>query len=49
MTQPDLQTAADTVQVYDSITRRMNGFLYRCRNDEHYTMLVMSGRVKDVT
>ncbi|WP_417584558.1 methyl-accepting chemotaxis protein [Nitrincola sp.] len=39
----------DATQVYDSITRRMKGFLYRCRNDEHYTMLVMSGRVKDTT
>ncbi|WP_269467278.1 methyl-accepting chemotaxis protein [Halomonas sp. GFAJ-1] len=27
----------------------MNGFLYRCRNDEHYTMLNLTGRVKDLT
>lgn len=35
--------------VYDSMTGRMNGFLYRCRNDADYTMVVMSGRVKDIT
>jgi hypothetical protein len=25
-----------------SITRRMNGFLYRCQNDPSYTMLYMT-------
>lgn len=35
--------------VYESIATRMNGFLYRCRNDEHYTMLNLTGRVKDLT
>lgn len=39
----------DTRKIYDSITSRMNGFLYRCRNDEQYTMLVMSGRIERVT
>lgn len=33
----------------ESIASRMNGFLYRCRNDADYTMLVMSGAVKRVT
>lgn len=35
--------------VYESIATRMNGFLYRCRNDEYYTMLNLTGRVKDLT
>lgn len=35
--------------VYESIATRMNGFLYRCRNDKHYTMLNLTGRVKDLT
>lgn len=49
MSEYDLDREGNTKQVYDSITSRMNGFLYRCRNDEHYTMLVMSGRVERVT
>ena len=36
-------------EIYDSITSRMNGFLYRCNNDSDYTMIVMSGRVDEVT
>ena len=39
----------DNTAVFDSITRRMNGFLYRCRNDADYTMVIMSGRVKELT
>ncbi|MDG4869194.1 chemotaxis protein, partial [Guyparkeria sp. 1SP6A2] len=35
--------------IYESIASRMNGFLYRCRNDEHYTMLNLSGRVQELT
>lgn len=35
------------VAAYESISRRMNGFLYRCRNDAAYTMLVMSGQVRE--
>lgn len=35
--------------VYESIATRMNGFLYRCQNDAHYTMLNLTGRVKDLT
>ncbi|TVQ67657.1 MAG: PAS domain S-box protein [Oceanospirillales bacterium] len=49
MNQLDADRGEDTKAIYDSITSRMNGFLYRCRNDEHYTMLVMSGRVERVT
>lgn len=45
----DADEEENTKQIYDSITSRMNGFLYRCRNDEHYTMLIMSGRVEKVT
>ncbi len=45
----DADEEQNTKQIYDSITSRMNGFLYRCRNDEHYTMLIMSGRVEKVT
>lgn len=45
----DADGEQNTKQIYDSITSRMNGFLYRCRNDEHYTMLIMSGRVEKVT
>ncbi|GGC76089.1 hypothetical protein GCM10011382_02370 [Vreelandella lutescens] len=35
--------------IYESIATRMNGFLYRCRNDEHYTMLNLTGRVQELT
>lgn len=35
--------------VYESIATRINGFLYRCRNDDHYTMLNLTGRVKALT
>lgn len=34
---------------YESIASRIDGFLYRCRNDAAYTMLVLAGRVKDLT
>lgn len=49
MNQLDGDRDPDTKAIYDSITSRMKGFLYRCQNDEHYTMLVMSGRVERVT
>ncbi|MDR5862199.1 methyl-accepting chemotaxis protein [Halomonas campisalis] len=39
---------AESDSVYESIASRMNGFLYRCRNDEHYTMLNLTGRVEAV-
>ncbi|MBK1734685.1 hypothetical protein CKO15_05160 [Halorhodospira abdelmalekii] len=34
---------------YESIAAKMNGFLYRCRNDQHYTMQVMAGAVSELT
>lgn len=49
MSQLEGDRGQDTKAIYDSITSRMNGFLYRCQNDEHYTMLIMSGRVERVT
>lgn len=39
----------DSAAVFDSVAQRMNGFLYRCRNDEHYTMLFLAGDVEGVT
>lgn len=39
----------ELINVYDSITGRMNGFLYRCMNDPNYTMELMSGQVKKLT
>lgn len=35
--------------VFDSIAGRMNGFMYRCRNDEHYTMQFIAGAVDTIT
>jgi len=35
--------------VFNSIANRMTGFLYRCRLDDHYTMLHMFGRVHTLT
>jgi hypothetical protein len=32
-----------------SISRRMNGFLYRCQNDASYTMLYMTGGIQPLT
>src|SRR4051794_35847067 len=32
-----------------SITGRMDGFLYRCRNDEYYTMLYISEGIERVS
>ena len=32
-----------------SITGRMDGFLYRCRNDEHYTMLYISEGIQRIS
>ena len=32
-----------------SITRRMNGFLYRCQNDASYTMLYMTDGITPLT
>lgn len=45
------QTAADVDerQIIGSIVRRMDGFLYRCRNDRDYSMIFMAGDVAGVT
>jgi PAS domain-containing protein len=40
---------ADRLAALISIAGRMNGFLYRCRNDADYTMLVMEGDVPRLT
>jgi PAS domain S-box-containing protein len=39
----------DRLSIMDSIVSRMNGFLYRCRNDADFTMLFMEGAVEAVT
>lgn len=36
-------------EIISSIVRRMNGFLYRCRNDKDYSMLFMTGDVAALT
>lgn len=45
----DQQDIEDTARIYESIANRMNGFLYRCRNDKSYTMVNLAGAVKKVT
>ncbi len=44
-----LDRATDTQDIMDSIARRMNGFLYRCRNDKDYSMIFMAGDVALLT
>ncbi|WP_416886128.1 methyl-accepting chemotaxis protein [Marinospirillum sp.] len=39
----------DEARIYESIANRMNGFLYRCRNDKNFTMANIAGAVKKVT
>lgn len=39
---------ADAMDFQDSVLGRMNGFLYRCRADENYTMLEMTNGVSRV-
>ncbi len=39
----------DKAAVYESIATRMNGFLYRCRNDKSFTMVNLAGAVDKVT
>ena len=41
--------APDRLDVFESIARRIDGFLYRCRNDRAYTMLFMEGAVERLT
>lgn len=40
---------SDQVDILDSITQRIQGFMYRCKNDEDYTMLFMKGKTEEVT
>lgn len=39
----------DRLSIMDSIVSRMNGFLYRCRNNADFTMIFMEGAVERVT
>ena len=39
----------DERAVVGSIVHRANGFVYRCRNDSDYSMLLMEGAVKELT
>lgn len=41
--------AQQELEVFASIARRLEGFLYRCENDENYTMHFMAGPVARVT
>ncbi|WP_139064012.1 methyl-accepting chemotaxis protein [Thiorhodospira sibirica] len=45
----DAMSADDQDSVYQSISRRIDGFLYRCRSDTSFSMVVMSGAVKEIT
>lgn len=40
---------ADQIEAMTSIASRMNGFLYRCRNDKDYSMIFMTGNVPGLT
>lgn len=40
------QTVAEII---GSISQRMGGFLYRCRNDRDYSMIFMAGGVEELT
>jgi PAS domain-containing protein len=44
-----LDRASGTQEIFDSIVGRMNGFLYRCRNDKDYSMIFMAGDVALLT
>lgn len=39
---------ARLIDVYRNIFQVAEGFVYRCRNDEHYTMEFMDGRVESI-
>jgi len=45
----DFNEPENTARIYESIANRMNGFLYRCRNDKSFTMVNIAGAVKKVT
>ena len=40
---------SDQIETINSILARMDGFLYRCRNDKDYSMLYMAGNVALLT
>lgn len=42
-------TPIDNQNIFESISSRMSGFLYRCRMDNDYTMLNMFGNVQELT
>ncbi len=44
-----LDQTLDDASILFSILNRMNGFMYRCRNDKSYTMLFMHGDVRKLT
>ena len=44
-----LDRASDTSAILESIVGRMNGFVYRCRNDKDYSMIYMAGDVALLT
>jgi hypothetical protein len=44
-----LDDSTSELGTFHSIVKRMNGFLYRCRNDKNYTMLFMAGEVARLT
>lgn len=45
----DQSSRQDRLATVESIVQRMNGFLYRCRNDAHFSMLFMEGSVEMLT
>jgi len=42
-------STTERLATFESIVQRVNGFLYRCLNDEAYTMLFMHGAVGHLT
>lgn len=44
-----LDDSIPELEIIHSIVNRMNGFLYRCRNDKDYTMMFMAGEVRRLT
>lgn len=44
----DHETAEHEIQALRSIASKMNGFLYRCANDDSFTMEHMTGGIKDL-
>lgn len=43
------ETPVNDQDIFESISSRMSGFLYRCRMDNDYTMLNMFGSVREFT